>query len=224
VRRLVEAWPPSDRKVTVSFLLKRFVAGEDLDGLARHFLWTSNLPPALLQRLGVVVPATPDLGGERLALDRLLDLVQHCDLEYFLGEGLLTKADRASMQSAVELRAPFLDRSVMEFAATLPARERVRGLTTKVFLKRYALRYLPKEIVHRRKRGLSVPLARWLRGPLRSWAEDRLTDPRLAGAGLHAGAIERLHEEHQLRRADHARALWTLIVLDEWLRWTEDRQ
>ena len=103
-----------------------------------------------------------------------LDMLQRIDLETTLAEGLLTKADRAGMASALELRTPFLDQFVMEFAATLPVDQRVRGFTTKHFLKNYALRYLPAQIVHRRKRGLSVPLAQWLRGPLFDWAQDRL--------------------------------------------------
>jgi len=94
------------------------------------------------------------------------------------------------MRSALELRAPFLDQAVMEFAATLPVSERVRGFTTKVFLKRYARRYLPAEIIYRRKRGLSVPLSAWLRGPLYDWSESRLRSPRLDDAGVdHASRL-----------------------------------
>jgi asparagine synthase (glutamine-hydrolysing) len=149
----------------------------------------------------------------------VLDQVQQHDLETSLAEGLLTKADRASMHFALELRAPFLDRDVMEFAATLPETERVRGLQTKVFLKRYASGYLPRWVVHRRKRGLSVPLASWLRGPLRGWAEERLGSGRLAAAGLDEDAALALFGEHLRRESDHARALWTLVVLAEWLDW-----
>ncbi len=259
VRAVVDRWPVSDKKVTVSYLLKRFVAGAEVEGVARHLLWTSNIAPELLRRLGVEAEADGALiaglgletgdraagPGDRAAEpgDRaagpgdlpgpagthsgaphhaaLLDLLQRCDLETSLAEGLLTKADRASMQSALELRAPFLDQIVLDWAAALPERERVRGFTTKVFLKRYALRYLPREIVNRRKRGLSVPLARWLRGPLREWARERLTDPLLAKAGVDPAAALAIFEEHEARRRDHARALWTLIVLDEWLRWAE---
>ena len=83
------------------------------------------------------------------------------------------------MTSALELRAPFLDEAVMAFAASLPAADRVRNFSTKIFLKSYALRYLPKSIVHRRKRGLSVPIGRWLRGPLHEWATAALGNPRL---------------------------------------------
>ncbi len=216
VRHLVNAWPPSDKKVSISFLLKKFVAAADLDGLQRHMDWTANIGPALLRRLGVSGDDARRTETEGAAL---LDLVQRHDLESSLAEGLLTKADRASMNSALELRAPFLDQAVLEYAATLPAAERVRGLTTKVFLKRYATTYLPRRIVQRRKRGLSVPLSSWLRGPLREWAHARLASDRLATAGVRGGAAVALLDEHCSRKADHARALWTLVVLSEWLEW-----
>jgi asparagine synthase (glutamine-hydrolysing) len=215
IRGLVERWPPSERKVTVSYLLKRFVAGAELDPVSRHRHWTSSVAPGLLRRLGIEVTSSDTLGAQ----GAVLDVLQRIDLETSLAEGLLTKADRASMSSALELRAPYLDQTVMEFAAALPVNERVRGVTTKVFLKRFALRYLPSRIVHRRKRGLSVPLARWLRGPLHGWAASRLGDERLRVVGIDPGAAIALLEEHRMRRGDHARALWTLIVLAEWIAW-----
>ncbi len=219
IRMAVEAWPPSDKKVTLSFLLKKFVAGAEMDGMERHLLWTSNVPPDLLRRLGVEPPA-----GSTERLESILDAVQRHDLETSLAEGLLTKADRASMSSALELRAPFLDRDVMTFAAALPERERVRGVTTKAFLKRYALRYLPAGIVNRKKRGLSVPLARWLREDLHDWAAERLGDAKMRDAGVDPVAALAILAEHRDRRADYARAIWTLAVLAEWLRWAEGRR
>ena len=155
--------------------------------------------------------------------EALLDAAQQNDLETSLAEGLLTKADRASMRWALELRAPFLDQAVMEFAATLPPAERVRGVRTKVFLKRYALRYLPSSIVYRKKRGLSVPLAGWLRGPLHEWAESRLRSELLGEVGVDRRTALELLEEHRQCRDNHARALWTLIVLSEWLTWASNR-
>jgi asparagine synthase (glutamine-hydrolysing) len=140
-------------------------------------------------------------------------------LETLLAEGLLTKADRASMSSALELRAPFLDEAVMEFAKSLRVEDRVRGFKTKVFLKRYARRYLPHNIVTRRKRGLSVPISSWLRGPLREWATATFEKGRLEEVGIHTSAAVELLSEHCQRKADHARALWTLLVLGEWLDW-----
>lgn len=220
ISRALERWPLSDKNMTVSFMLKRFVQGGQLGGLARHLLWTSNISPIVLQRLGV---APLDMPVVAHSVEPLLDLVQQNDLETSLAEGLLTKADRAGMCSALELRAPFLDQAVMEFAAGLPVHERVHGLRTKVFLKRYALRYLPSSTVHRRKRGLSVPLGRWLRGPLHEWTRTQLESNLLGDVGVSSrGALELL-EEHHRQHADHARALWTLVVLSEWLEWASNR-
>jgi len=146
-----------------------------------------------------------------------LNQVQRFDLENSLAEGILTKADRSGMTQGLELRAPFLDQAVMEFAGTLPEAERAKGISTKIFLKSYATRYLPKEIVYRRKRGLSVPLSSWLRGPLADWSETLLNEPRLERVGINRKAALDLFNAHRKRQGDHARALWTLMVLSAWL-------
>jgi asparagine synthase (glutamine-hydrolysing) len=216
IRRAVEALPPSEKKMTISFLLKRFVEGVGWNGITRHRLWVSNITPALLRRLGV---APIDLKSDDAGGGDLLDRAQRWDLETLLAEGLLTKADRASMSSALELRAPFLDVAVMEFAKSLRIEDRVQGFKTKVFLKRYARRYLEDDIVNRRKRGLSVPIGSWLRGPLKEWATATLEHGRLEQVGIQTSAVLELFFEHCQRKADHARTLWTLLVLAEWLEW-----
>src|SRR5262249_51355653 len=158
IRRGLEELPPSGKKIPVSFLLRRFAQGADLEGFARHLFWVSNIQASLQQKLGIV-PLTPETSAES---GELLDVVQLWDLEKSLAEGLLTKADRASMSSSLELRAPFLDQTMLEFAESIPLEDRVHGFRTKLLLKRYALKYLPESIVYRRKRGLSVPLNQWL--------------------------------------------------------------
>jgi asparagine synthase (glutamine-hydrolysing) len=219
VAAAVRALPVSDKKVTISYLLKRFVEGDEFAGLSRHLVWTSQIAPQLLTSLGVAPQGLlPDgLGG-----GHILDVVQQSDFETTLAEGLLTKADRAGMGCALELRAPFLDVAVMEFAAKLPPGERVRGFTTKTFLKRYARRYLPGSLIDRRKRGLSVPLASWLRGPLYDWTRDLLASPLLATVGLDSSAAVGILDEHRARKADRARAVWTIVVLSVWLNWLAD--
>jgi asparagine synthase (glutamine-hydrolysing) len=208
--------PDNDKKMTVSALLRQFVKGAHLNGVARHYFWKANMPRAILQRLGVsdVPPASIETN-----VGQLMDAIQQIDLETTLAEGLLTKSDRAGMASAVEVRAPFLDEGVLDFAATLPVEERVRGFTTKHFLKKYALQYLPHGIVHRRKRGLSVPLKQWLREPLHDWARQTISQADLAQAGISRHEALAMLEEHRCRKADHTRALWSVIVLAEWLRW-----
>ena len=164
IRITVNRFPPSDKKVTLLFLLKRFIQGDDLDYLSRHLLWTSSITPPLLERLGM---AAEPLARNEYPSREMLDRLQLYDLENLLAEGLLTKADRGGMKSALELRSPFLDQAVMEFASGLPKSERIDGIKTKVILKQYALRYLPKKIVYRKKRGLSIPLSSWLREPFK---------------------------------------------------------
>lgn len=216
IAAMVRALPVSDKKVTISYLLKRFVDGNDSTGLARHLVWTSQIPPPLLARLGVSPPTRAEA---RAAQGHILDAIQQNDFETTLAEGLLTKADRAGMGCALELRAPFLDVGVMDFATALPPASRVSGLTTKVFLKRFARRYLSDALVDSRKRGLSVPLASWLRGPLHDWTRSLLRSPRLADVGIDPKAAVAILDEHRARTADRARAVWTIVVLSIWLDW-----
>ena len=111
----------------------------------------------------------------------------------------------------------------MEFALALTERQRVKGLNTKAFLKSYATRYLPKEIIYRKKRGLSVPLSSWLRGPLKDWAESSLNNAQLEEVGINRMAAEQLLSHHLDKKADNGRALWAIIVMSEWLSWRARR-
>ncbi len=219
VREIVETLPPSERKVPLSFLLKKFVKGGEMSPFKRHLFWTANIPSDLLMKLGIK-PAAEKVLPE----GSIIDLAQLYDFETSLAEGLLSKADRGGMSASLEIRCPFLDYSVIDFAASLPLRWRVNGIKTKVFLKKYALRYLPSDIVYRRKRGLSVPLAKWLRGPLQSWARKKLKSGRLEEAGVCTEAALSLMDEHISRKADYARPLWSLLVLDEWLIWNAEQK
>jgi asparagine synthase (glutamine-hydrolysing) len=220
VREMSAALPVTEKKMPLSFLLKRFVEGEGLHPYARHLLWTANISPSVMAGLSTEKYQPVDCEPR----PDLLDSLQLHDLETTLAEGLLTKVDRGGMSASLEVRSPFLDRSVMEFAATLPVSDRVNGCTTKAFLKRYAQAYLPDKIIHRRKRGLSIPLASWLRGPLKDWAHEKLKADRLEQAGILPQAARNLLEQHCMRQVDHARVVWALLVLDEWLVWNMVRQ
>lgn len=214
VEAIIESWPHSDKKVPISYLVKRFIRGVHQPPLQRHRLWTAHTDLNVLKSLTGVDCSGTDMPADEGAP---LDVIQRYDLENSLAEGLLTKADRSGMSTGVEVRAPFLDTLVLDVAAMLPASDRVDGMVTKAFLKRYALRYLPRDIVERRKRGLSVPLSKWLRGPLHDWTRERLAASRLPSIGIDGDTALRLFEEHAARRADHTRAIWSLAVLDIWL-------
>ncbi len=216
VANIVNRLPVSDRKVTVSYLAKRFIDGWDADPIVRHSNWTSAVPVPVLNRLGIHFP--PPL-HETMKNAHLLDIIQVLDFESSMAEGLLTKIDRAAMRYSLETRAPFLDRAVLDFASSLSPHERVHGLTTKSFLKDFSLGYLPRSIVHRRKRGLSVPLGAWLRGPLRDWAREGLSGDEMTMIGLDKKKTAGLLDEHLQHRRDHSRPIWLLLTLAEWVRW-----
>jgi len=219
-RRLARRLPDSTAKVPVSLLLKRFVAETDRPWLARHLRWFgTGLDPAALLGCDVlplasVCPPGMD-AADPLAGAMLLDF------RTYLPDQLLVKLDRATMLVALEARSPYLDPAVMDFALRLDPRLKVRGLTTKRVLKQAAGAWLPRAIVRRRKRGLSVPVAAWLRGGLKAEMDRLLAPGRLRRQGVLSDVyVTRLVAEHSAGRANHARALWTLIVLERWLeRW-----
>jgi asparagine synthase (glutamine-hydrolysing) len=122
------------------------------------------------------------------------------------------------MAHGLEGRSPFLDRALIEHAATLPDDLRRRGASGKVILKQLGRALLPEGILDRPKRGCGVPLAAWFRGELRPMLRDALMDrPRLARR-LREPALRRLVEDHLAGRADHEHTLWMLLTLELWLR------
>lgn len=236
VRPLVEALPPSDRKVSLSFLLKRFVEDASRPPLERHIAWFGALPP---EQAGVVAgPLLGDTGHSggdaagdaATVLERLLGNEQdwgesdlerflYLDFRTYLGDGLLTKADRVSMSCSLESRSPYLARDVVEFAARLPIDWKVRGFATKRILRAAAADVLPASILRRRKRGLSVPLAGLFRRELRSFLLDEMDPARLDREGLlRGGAVGEILRDHLEGTADRGRALWSLLSLLRWYR------
>ena len=140
------------------------------------------------------------------------------DYRSYLRDNLLVKVDRATMLSSVEARAPYLDRFVSAFALSLPDDLRVRRLTTKWVLKKAAEKWLPKGVIYRRKRGLSVPIANWINGGLRSEVDRLLAPPRLREHGIvNEKYVTRLLTEHRSGRANHGKALWAVIMLEYWI-------
>jgi len=212
--------PASGRKVTIEYLLKRFLAEIDRPWAERHLCWFGT---------GLVRDRE---GWERAGLDALLaaagpDPAGALLLDYrtYLRDGLLVKVDRATMLQSVEARAPYLDRDVTAFALALPIEEKIRGLTGKRVLKRAARAWLPRAVVERRKRGLSVPVAGWINNGLGPEVDRLLAPERLRRQEiLDAGRIGQLLAEHRAGRANHARPLWAALVLERWLeRWLPER-
>lgn len=152
---------------------------------------------------------------------QMLERMQLIDTATYLPDDILQKVDRASMAFALEVRPPLLDHRLVEFAFRLPRKFRVRNGETKWLLRRVLDRYVPRELVERPKMGFGVPLADWLRGPLREWAEDLLDPARLGGGFIDIDAARRLWREHLSGRRNRAYALWTILMFEAWRRrWT----
>jgi len=232
---IARALPVSTRNFSLDFAAKRFVSGEGLTTPERHAVWMGSFAPGAKRRLlstdlRLALAEDDDfetvraLWAECDAPDELSKLL-HLDLGLYLQDDVLTKVDRASMACSLEVRNPFLDYTVVEFAAGLPPSFKVRGLTTKFLLKQVARKRLPAEIVTRPKKGFGVPMAAWLKGPLRDLALSTLAPDRLRGAGLFDPAeVKRLLDEHLAGAADHRKALYTLLAFELWREaWIERR-
>ncbi len=169
----------------------------------------------------LVRDATAERFAELIAASRALDPLGRLielDVRTYLPDDILVKVDIASMAHALEVRAPFVDHHVMELAAGLPTALKVRGLTGKVLLKRAFADLVPDAIVRRKKRGFSLPLAKWFASDLHDFARDVLLSQRARERGLFVpGAIANLLDRHR-RGEDHGDRIWNLVILELWYR------
>jgi len=148
-----------------------------------------------------------------------LDQAQYADLKFWLPGDILTKVDRTSMAVSLEAREPLLDHRLIEFAAQLPERMRVRGSTGKFLLKKSMERYLPESILYRPKQGFVTPIAQWLKGPLAGQARAIASSSIVAQSGLfEPKQLSAIAEAHISGRVDHSRLLWQLLMLDRSLQ------
>ncbi len=140
-------------------------------------------------------------------------------MKNYLPGDILTKVDRASMAHSLEVRVPVLDHPFVEWAGRLPAALKLRGRTGKYLLKKAVEPYIPHDILYRPKMGFAVPLAGWLRGPLRQRVRARLTGSTLEETGLfEMGFVETLLDQHQSGLRDHSSPLWALVMFECFLR------
>jgi asparagine synthase (glutamine-hydrolysing) len=217
--------PSSNRRVSLEYRAKRFVAAAALPPLERHHGWKEILSPE--QRHRVLAPDWRDEGGDPVDLLRsrfaetadapLLARLQDVDLGIYLPDDLLVKTDRMSMTHSLEARVPYLDPAVADLALALPTHLKVRGLAKKRLLRRAAWGLVPRSVVTARKRGFSIPAAAWLRGELEPFAREVLGPDRLRSQGFFdPRPVGAMLDDHVARRHDYSRQLWGLMSFSLW--------
>jgi len=221
-RPFAELLPSSNARISFDYKAKRFTRSAHLPPLERHHGWKEIFAPdvraELRARLSAFDPV--DLLRARYAeTERAEPLarLQDVDLGIPLVDDLLVKTDRSSMAHSLEARVPFLDTTVSNLALALPRRLRVTGLDKKVLLRRAAEPLLPREVVHGKKRGFSIPAAAWLRGELEPFAREVLAPGVLRRQGFFAPeVVAGLLDRHAARKEDLSRQLWGLLAFTLW--------
>lgn len=239
IERLAPHLPASAGYVNPRLAVATFLQGAHAPAWQRVQTMLTALTPEMQQSLWQGTPAdsvgyTSELAPEKLFASTRehfehwpshgghggatpLDRAFHVYVRQFLLDDILVKVDRCSMMHSLEVRAPFLDRSVAEFVARLPVHYKLNGFKRKYLLKKACADVLPKEILTRNKRGFQIPVAQWLRGELRPLVEELLGEDFLRQQGLfNVAAVRQLVDSHVSGKADLRKALWTLLVLQLW--------
>jgi asparagine synthase (glutamine-hydrolysing) len=221
LRDLIERVPESAARGRAG-RVQRFAANVERGMPNAYLEWISYVPDDWRRRL--LQPADDWARAEYArswdstrgarTLDRLLAL----NIETYLVDDLLVKMDRTSMAHGLEVRSPFLDTALAEFAVRLAPTLKARGISLKRVLKHAVKDLLPPEILNRPKRGFGVPLDRWFRQDLEAYTRDMLGEGARLRAHLNAEALEALLAEHLSGRRAHGHALWTLLTLEVFLR------
>ena len=226
IEPLIRLLPVKTKNLSFDFKAMRFVTGAKYDPVARHHIWFGSFTPdeqeqlltanALAETNGDIYQQAREMMNECGESDPVKSM-QNLDTRLYLAEDILTKVDRASMAVSLEVRAPFLDPRVAEFAASLPSDYKLRGHKTKYILKKAVNDLLPPFVTRRPKKGFGVPVAEWLKQKLRPMARDLLSPERVRRAGVfNPDFVSRLQDEHERGTANHRKLLWTLLMFELW--------
>jgi len=216
--------PVSDEKIGLEYKLKRGIEGSWLDPDEAHFFWNGTFSSEQLKAIrrgggdnGLAELARRVATGSAGVVERYMRVDQNC----YLPDDILYKTDRMSMAHSLEVRPPMLDHRIVEFAARLPVRLKIRDWRQKYVLKELMRGKLPERVLNRKKAGFDIPTHDWFRRPLRRLLMDTLTPEAVKASGIfHEQAIEALIRDHMERRINVGYHLWGLLTLFLWMkRW-----
>ena len=226
IEPIVNNLPVSTKNLSFDYKAKRFVAASKYDTVTRHHTWFGSFSideQQLLLSKDVLAKTCGDIYKGAKDLLKICDAtneieqMQFLDMNFYMAEDILTKVDRASMAVSLEVRAPFLDPRVAQFAASLPLEYKLKGKKGKYILKKAIEPLLPKSILERPKKGFGIPIAEWLKGRLNPLMHDLLAPERLKDQGLfNEKFVSKLISEHEKNIASHHKQLWTLLVFQLW--------
>jgi len=226
IEPVIRNLPVSNKNLSFDYKAKRFVAAANFDTVTRHHSWFGSFSFAeqnnLLTR-EVLQNSSGDIyaGAKNLLqicdAENEIERMQFLDINFYLAEDILTKVDRASMAVSLETRAPFLDPRIAEFAASIPLEYKLKGKNGKYILKKAMENLLPKNILHRPKKGFGIPIAEWLKGRLNPLMRDLLAPERLRTQGLfNSEYVQKLVKDHEIGAVSNHKQLWTLLVFQLW--------
>ncbi len=229
-QKFAHSLPASHKNFSLDFKMKKFLEGaEESDTAHRHAKWLGTFSHED-RRMLFTENAWKELSekNEFEDIDRYMKGWKNTDVKnallllyqrtYMMDE-VMVKVDRASMQNALEARAPFLDTEVVEFANSLPYRFKQRGFTGKYILKKLMKGKLPSNIIHRQKKGFGIPLGHWFQNELKDFCNDTLSEDNIKKGGLlNYDYIATLKNEHFSGAKDHRKKLWNLAVFELWKR------
>jgi len=220
--------PVSDKKVSLDYKAKRLLSGYHLSPAQAHLAWkvifSEEEKRSLYAADYQAVLSGRDTAAELFSayfgsapasddLDRLL----YVDTMVYLPDDILMKVDKMSMAVSLESRVPLLDYTVAEFAASIPARYKLKGMRKKSILKKALHGLLPDTILHRKKAGFSLPIAAWIKGSLREMVLDVLSPGSLARTGLfNPDYVRQIIDDHLAGRRDNSRPIWGLTNFMLW--------
>jgi asparagine synthase (glutamine-hydrolysing) len=149
----------------------------------------------------------------------LLSRLQYIDTKVYLPEDILTKVDRMSMAHSLEVRAPLLDYTLVEYVASIPSSLKLKNSVSKYLFRKMAARYLPASVFSKPKQGFGVPTGAWFQQELKRHARERLLDRRTLDRGyFRRRTVERVLDLHEAGQRDYGTWIWCLLVLEQWHR------
>jgi asparagine synthase (glutamine-hydrolysing) len=208
------------------FKVRRFLAGRGVPLEARHHRWMGSFfnddtaqvfQPWIRPVLSEDAYAAAYRHSHECDAREPLNRVLYDDMKLYLEGDVLLKVDRASMAASLEVRVPFLNRAVVDFATGLPLELKLRRLTGKYILKRAMANRLPANIISRKKQGFAMPVAHWLTAELKELTRDMLSMDRLRRQGLFDPQfVNGLIDDHLAHRRDNRKYIWTLLIFQLW--------